>query len=599
MENHIEYINQYINEQLSETEQEAFNNQLKTDPAFNSLYQEQLVFLEGLKRTQLKAEITSAKSNYIKIKWLKNIGLPVIIIGVLALCYGLFFGTINKEEQLPSSTNVESINSTDLINEEAILINKTNDSLIKKYTVIYKKDTTVLDKEKTKIHLVNYYNEKTIIKFSGLLTLEEFQQKYPKSKDLKPVNDSIVIHIPVKEKKSTEDHAIVSKMKIEKPVEGNNAVVNKSVMSLFDSVKKKPEVFEIDANKDTIIIGKKGTKIQIEANSFKAKGKVKIEVAEFYELSDMLLANLSTKAGDEILETGGMLNIKAYDVDEEIALKQNKTIALAFPEKTEKEGMQLFSGDHHTEDNINWTLEGDLSDLVIGSRPIEWTEGEDYDPTLRLKEIMQDSTFEVSPELYELYKKYRKQKLIRDIGPSDDRKIIIRKPLLEIENSPFKVLPGDSISRGGHIIRRPSEFKQKRFRRPITDLLRRSGQDKYNVFEATKLGWINCDRFVKFNKTRVKYKLKIKGVKDADVKMVFKSVNSILPSKNYDDEYNFGRVPINENVILIAIKEVDGKLFLAIEEAETKPKPAIDFKFKEVTREELKSSLQKLNNGFN
>ena len=94
MENHIsqiELINQYIDKQLSETERLNFENQLESNPEFITLYQEQLIFIEGLKRTQLKLEIASAKRSYIKTKWLKIIGLVIVVLGLLFLCYSLFF----------------------------------------------------------------------------------------------------------------------------------------------------------------------------------------------------------------------------------------------------------------------------------------------------------------------------------------------------------------------------------------------------------------------------------------------------------------------------------------------------------------------------
>ena len=107
---------------------------------------------------------------------------------------------------------------------------------------------------------------------------------------------------------------------------------------------------------------KEGTVITIAPKSFAykdnnrlARGKIKLEVIEYYKLSDMLLANLSTKSDENILETGGMLFIKASKNGKELKLADTKTMTISFPDK-DKQGMQLFSGDTTTRHDINWKL---------------------------------------------------------------------------------------------------------------------------------------------------------------------------------------------------------------------------------------------------
>ena len=119
------------------------------------------------------------------------------------------------------------------------------------------------------------------------------------------------------------------------------------------------------------------------------------------------------------------------------------------------------------------------------------------------------------------------------------------------------------------------------------------------AFYGSKLGWINCDRFIGSSKNTIKFKLKIKGANGADVKMVFKSLNSILPSRSVGDSYDFGTVAVNEAVVLVAIKKVDDRLFLGLKEANVESVSELDIDFKEVSLEELKAELQKLNKDFN
>jgi hypothetical protein len=95
-------------------------------------------------------------------------------------------------------------------------------------------------------------------------------------------------------------------------------------------------------------------------------------VTEYYKLSDILLANLSTVSNGKHLETGGMLFIEAKKGAIELELKDNKPIDISFPTKNKKQGMQLFSGEWKDK-NMNWTLQGDqtLEDVDISEEHIE------------------------------------------------------------------------------------------------------------------------------------------------------------------------------------------------------------------------------------
>jgi len=118
------------------------------------------------------------------------------------------------------------------------------------------------------------------------------------------------------------------------------------------------------------------------------------------------------------------------------------------------------------------------------------------------------------------------------------------------------------------------------------------------ILRTLNLGWINCDRFINGRTQRIKY-----SIKDADnnktvVSMIFKSINSVLPSRNINGVHSFGTVGKNENVVLVAIKKDNDKLYFDAVETKTQEDPDIKFNFKEVTVEELKDELKKLNKLF-
>lgn len=139
----------------------------------------------------------------------------------------------------------------------------------------------------------------------------------------------------------------------------------KSFADLYKRTQKKASTFVIRANRDTVIKCKEGTLLSIPANCFlRAKdgkavdGNTKLSVKEFYKISDMLLANLTTSSNGNMIETGGMLHIKANakDNNDSLILNKGKNITIALPttQNVNNNGMQLFNGTHDSLDNLNW-----------------------------------------------------------------------------------------------------------------------------------------------------------------------------------------------------------------------------------------------------
>ena len=131
---------------------------------------------------------------------------------------------------------------------------------------------------------------------------------------------------------------------------------------------KQFQTFKIDPTKSNTITGAEGTIIDFPANAFDTKSKeiVEIKLQEFYKLSDMVFANLTTQtAGGELIETGGMVNIEAYQGDGKLNLAEGKTIDLKFPYENKKEGMQTFLGQKDERGNVVWEEEVLHEGMVI------------------------------------------------------------------------------------------------------------------------------------------------------------------------------------------------------------------------------------------
>lgn len=588
----------------------------------------------------------------------------------------------------------------------------------------------------------------------------------------------------------TIDDTTKSKISLQSPISEEKLIPKRN----YDPLKKQHQILKINTQNDTIIKCKEGTILRIAKRSFinpktrqVVTGEIKLNVTEYYKLSDILMANLSTVSDRKQLETGGMLYVEAIQGNTKLELNETVPMQISFPNQNPKRGMQLFSGEWKDE-NINWELENleelenlDISieeieehievpfsvveqvptfpgcenddnevrrkctsdaiskfisrkfntDIALGlgltgrqrinsifkidqegnvvyvqsrashpklsqeadrvisslpkmipgmqrgtavivpySLPItfkiegEQTTGEltrsssrgdtlststtvvfandieinpiEMDTIYRdsrgivetIREVMHDKDFPVDSLFLNEWRQYEKQNLIRIygvLGTNSIRTAKLRKGLFELEDTKFKILEDDSITRGGHVIRKlwnatqiPStqvmELVPKQrftagteavtaeeFESRIDDIQDRtiSSRDaSFYVLKSSKLGWINCDRFINGRTTRIKYKLKIKNADGANVNMVFKSINSILPSWHTNGVYDFQTVGANEDIVLVAIKRKDGKLYYDTVETKTKKNPKLDFDFKEVSLEELKKELEKLNSTF-
>lgn len=692
----IERINNYINGTLSIEERQLFEQQLETDLEFKALYDEHLIFLGGIERVELKQEIQAARKGYLRTKWIKYLAITVGVIGLSIGIYSL----ISKEDTTQTSTPTTTTQIQHNIQEE--------------------------EKSTTGIRVQS--NDRTI--------------------DVKNIE--------------TNNSAIIDQKSIDTSLYTKET---KRFNPLYTVSKKNPETHRINTQRDTIIICKEGTKLKIKANSFTyagtdqlATGTIKLEATEYYQLSDILLANLTTTSNGQLLETGGMLFLEARSGEQ--LLELNKDIAIEIPTENKKDDMLLFTG-QETNQGINWLLDNALevveveelleeivnvpfavieetpsfpecqnlskkdqmecvrdvfqrivnrsfnTDAIqrntsdnnlriftsftidtignitkINSRPafpgiqeevervlglvprlspgkqrgiavntlyslpifvkfegVTTNRGRDVanrdttamrrvintrnqdtissrTSTIQLpiiandtifygartviediKEILHNNNVKVDTAFVDRYENYKKKRLIQERRIKGERYVFIRKAVIEDPTSGFTILPTDSITRGGNVIRKrwdETQIPDRQFARLVP---RQSGATNY-LFTASRLGWINCDRFVRSTVPKIKYKIKIKDSDGTDVKIVFKSMRSILSGLPTQDGFSFGDVPKGEEVALIAIKIVDNQYQLAIKDVTIDSLDEFDLEFKEYSIKDLQNELKKLNSSF-
>ena len=114
----------------------------------------------------------------------------------------------------------------------------------------------------------------------------------------------------------------------------------------FASISAPAQIFLIDSERDTVLVGQQGTVVAIPARAWDlpAGGILRLELREFYSTPDIILAGLSTRSGANLLETGGMLYLEAVANEKPVKLKAGQRLLLRMPTSRKLDDMQFFQG---------------------------------------------------------------------------------------------------------------------------------------------------------------------------------------------------------------------------------------------------------------
>ncbi len=142
---------------------------------------------------------------------------------------------------------------------------------------------------------------------------------------------------------------------------------------LYAQTSNPSEYFQVDADKDHLIVGKKGTLLHIPKDAFTGElgevvsGPVQVEVKEVYDKSDYVKSNLSTISNGKQLISGGGLYMDATSAGRRLKLAKGKEIYVEFASQrnADTRGMTLYHGERDETGAINWQPIGGESELMI------------------------------------------------------------------------------------------------------------------------------------------------------------------------------------------------------------------------------------------
>ncbi|TLX74569.1 TonB family protein [Labilibacter sediminis] len=394
---------------------------------------------------------------------------------------------------------------------------------------------------------------------------------------------------------------------------------------------QKPQSFFIDNTKDTIIECDRGTKIKIPKNSLIVEetksipqGHIKLQVTEYYELHEMIDANLSTQSDNEILETGGMLYMQAWFNGKECVLKDDSGIEIHFRDIVESDSMQIFIG-NQTESRINWELPQEASleitektYFIVENMPTflggniksfkEYVNSKLKYPVIAQENGIQGQVF-VSFIIDELGQ-ITNTKVVRGVHPylnSEALRVIGLAPRWTPGTQGGKAVPVQmtvpiTFTLGGEFplgdINRIAVMSES-YTFMHEDSLDRK-YERINEFvsefylRANRLGWINCDRFYYYTRKR-----DIDIIVESEYESyyaVFNKNRSIMLPNLYNlksKTRSFNNIPLNQEIMIIGIKVSKGETYFT--SFEVKPrKDSYTPIFEKIDKKELITTMKKI-----
>jgi TonB family protein len=438
-----------------------------------------------------------------------------------------------------------------------------------------------------------------------------------------------------------------------------------SLSDVYKYFEKKPQVFSIRTDRDTTIICKEGTTIQIKANSFISEktgnsisGTVQLKVKEYYKISDMILANLTTTSGGKILETGGMLHIAATANNENCIIETGRDIKIGFPYSGKKDDMTLFYGEH-TNNIIDWKLANKTDDVIIDDVMISTTGRESTSQVFFIVEDMPEfpggelamRRFLIENGGYPsamLNKEIEGKVMVTFVVDSDGNTTNIRvvkgvdetldKVAVYVVSNFPKWKPGrqrgkpvnvsytipvafsakkgeltiDEIDKANKLEEKLKSFKydnesakylsnSDKFKK-FEEEIRNENYNETSVFEVnrylfstTQLGWLNCDRFLNENKKLTDLFILNENSDNTIVNVIFHRFKSLVPGNIESEKIVFRNIPEGEKVTIVAIKADECKILFSVTETAVTEKKEVTLDFQQVTLDLLKKEMEKLN----
>ncbi len=420
-------------------------------------------------------------------------------------------------------------------------------------------------------------------------------------------------------------------------------------------------IMTVDNTKDQIIEGPEGTRllfpkgIFVDESGNEPVGNVRIELQECYAYADMIKSKLSTTSDGKLLETAGMIHIKAFCEGKELKIKDGRSYTIEFPKNGEKrDDFKLFYGEWKKGGDINWVLANNT--IAEESVPVPLVLEGAYVATRTLSAMPAPNCFiqvhksnlrtgtkirnmdhynwqlsngqtlnswfvsSFNPDL-EMLNDFCSEGLFSEISFTVDslgrfKDYYISKPtqrsydiaiveflkkmppldikqIMPVYTYDHKIILEFGKRVATEQVALATRFKARHAKELDKPLVEASlAELDYFVLSASQLGWINCDRFAEEEET-TDYVVQVPDPANSSVSMVFEDLNSVLKGSLEEGRIVFHDVPVGKKVKLIGIQSDGGQPKMGLGVASTKQKSSTLMGFKPFTVNELEAVFGK------
>ena len=382
------------------------------------------------------------------------------------------------------------------------------------------------------------------------------------------------------------------------------------------------QVFTLDNSRDTTIYGKQGTQIILPSGSIIPADTSTCRVfqlllQEYYLLSDMLINKLTTRTSSQILETGGMINLKIFQSDTECKINQNKPIRVGFASsENSQDEKSLFYGNPNQDEEIIWaeasrTDEISKSFFTIVEEMPQFPGGDSkrfafFSQNLDYPQLAVENGIEGAVYVSFVVRsdgEITDSKVLRGIGGGCDEEA------LRVISAMPRWTPGKQngknvdvlfnlpicFSLAGEGLIAGFDFNCRGNYEPITDsTFRKTTIEAVNsfMFNVLSLGWLNCDRYVYKNEPRVNLNVRLEVPEEVSVFMIFSEYKSVLKATSNKGLFLFNQIPKNKKAVLVGMKKRGEKYYFTHRIIKTKNGTETLDNFEEISFSDLESWLE-------
>lgn len=333
---------------------------------------------------------------------------------------------------------------------------------------------------------------------------------------------------------------------------------------VIDSLKvDKKQIIEFELVNDTVLVGREGTKIFVQKNMFKNYngGLVALELTEYFKIEEIILNSIETVTNDnQLLETSGVLYVNFKENGEQLVLKDNAKYRIEVPKNIKKKSAIYYNNNDSV---FKWELSDDKIYTDIPDRFKNYRYG------LTVEKDGVGGYFK-TVHIDSLANEWIKDSLYIEVLKVGSR------------NQIDYLLHEDVLVYEGNLDTLIKQLKASR-----------NNEELIYEFNASRLGYINIDRILEFEKLELISIIEsTKSYKDLHIYYIYKDNDSFYQEYWENTTTDFKReVKIQGKIKVIVFATKNSKIYSDSFYVDSKSKTTFTVDLKETTVEKLKKEM--------